>query len=999
MRPSFFWKYLSVWGSDRTAKSQRIPFVGMALLILALPMATTTVAFATTKPVTATPVISLASGTYTTAQTVTIQDSTPDAVIYYAVNATVTSSSPKYSGPITVSSNTTIQTFAQAANQTVSSKASTAYSFPAAPPVIEPASGTYKSVQTVTLTSSTPGAGFFYTTDGSAPTTSSIRYNGPFTVSTNQTIRAFTSVKNYNASSETSSKYVVEIPAAQPTFSLAGGTYNKVETVSMKTSTAKALIYYTTDGSTPTPNSSVYASPLTVGANESIKALALAPGGSESPIAAVTYTIALPAATPTFSPAGGKFTTVPSVTIADATSGAAIYYTTDGSKPTSSSNRYTGPITVSASETITAVALAPGGTLGPVSKSGYIVTLPTAVPVISPASGTYNRIQTVTITDATPGAVIYYTVNGKYPTTASPVYSGPIIATTNTLVQAIAVAPADSISASVETNYAIVAPPPSISPAAGTFDYTATVTMSNAIPGATIYYTTTGKTPTTSSAVYTGPITVSPTQTTTATFNAIAIAPGYLLSGPSATSFTVTLPSGVLARSTVNLTPVRTVPPDFVGLSADFHTPATIFGQQSTGVNTVYRNLLNNLTEYSGAPLLFRIEGDSSTPAGLQADVEPLIELAENVNVKYTLGVDLISNNPALAESEAAVWASGVPSKYVEAIEIGNEPDNYVAQGARPSPFTFSEYLAQYQQWQQAVQTGAQGQIGVMGPSAAGSAWNAGTEAALAGAQMNAALVSQHAYLAPAPAGQTLPPDFLLQPTSTTKLPGYYTPFAVAAHNSGFTFRMGEINSICDGGVRGISDTFQAALWSIDIMFTYLNGGVDGVNWHSGPYTAYALWNFQPKTYNGVTKFNFQGVSPLYYGLLAFQQVAGKGAKLLPVATMTDSNVSVWATVDSTSSAHVVVINKDEQATGNVQINLPGYTTATVRFLIAPSYASTNGVSLGGQTFDGTPDGTIQCPPVSTTITGRNGVFTLPLMPVTTAAILDFTPPAASLRN
>jgi hypothetical protein len=119
--------------------------------------------------------------------------------------------------------------------------------------------------------------------------------------------------------------------------------------------------------------------------------------------------------------------------------------------------------------------------------------------------------------------------------------------------------------------------------------------------------------------------------------------------------------------------------------------------------------------------------------------------------------------------------------------------------------------------------------------------------------------------------------------------------------------------------------------------------------------------------------------------------MAGNGAQLLPVATMTDSNVSIWATVDSTSTAHVVVINKDEAATGNVQINLPGYTTGTVRYLSAPSYASTNGVTLGGQTFDGTPDGTIQGSLVTTTISGQDGVFTLPAMPITTAAIIDFT--------
>ncbi len=64
------------------------------------------------------------------------------------------------------------------------------------------------------------------------------------------------------------------------------------------------------------------------------------------------------AATPTLSPASGTYTTAQTVTISDSTPGAVIYYTTDGSVPTPSSTKYTGPITVSSTETINAIATA-----------------------------------------------------------------------------------------------------------------------------------------------------------------------------------------------------------------------------------------------------------------------------------------------------------------------------------------------------------------------------------------------------------------------------------------------------------------------------------------------------------------------------------------------------------------------------------------------------------------------------------------------------------------
>lgn len=69
------------------------------------------------------------------------------------------------------------------------------------------------------------------------------------------------------------------------------------------------------------------------------------------------------AATPTFSVGSGTYTSAQTVTISDTTTGAAIYYTTNGTAPSAASTAYTGPITVSTSETLSAAAIAPGYTL------------------------------------------------------------------------------------------------------------------------------------------------------------------------------------------------------------------------------------------------------------------------------------------------------------------------------------------------------------------------------------------------------------------------------------------------------------------------------------------------------------------------------------------------------------------------------------------------------------------------------------------------------------
>ena len=86
-------------------------------------------------------------------------------------------------------------------------------------------------------------------------------------------------------------------------------------------------------------------------ASETLEAIAVATGYTNSAVATATYTIAPVLPTPTFAPAAGTYTTSQSVTISDA-SGVTIYYTTNGTTPTTSSTKYTGAITVSATETL-----------------------------------------------------------------------------------------------------------------------------------------------------------------------------------------------------------------------------------------------------------------------------------------------------------------------------------------------------------------------------------------------------------------------------------------------------------------------------------------------------------------------------------------------------------------------------------------------------------------------------------------------------------------------
>jgi large repetitive protein len=122
------------------------------------------------------------------------------------------------------------------------------------------------------------------------------------------------------------------------------------------------------------------------------------------------------AAAPVFSPPAGTYSAAQSVTITDATTGSAIYYTTNGTTPASSSAKYTSgsPITVSSTETLEAIAVAAGYENSPVTSATYTISVPLAATTTSlavspnPASygATVNFTATVAGSAGTPGGSV-----------------------------------------------------------------------------------------------------------------------------------------------------------------------------------------------------------------------------------------------------------------------------------------------------------------------------------------------------------------------------------------------------------------------------------------------------------------------------------------------------------------------------------------------------------------------------------------------------------------
>jgi len=105
-------------------------------------------------------------------------------------------------------------------------------------------------------------------------------------------------------------------------------------------------------------------------------------------VASSTYTVQQQVATPTFSPGGGTYTGSVTVSISDATSGATIHYTTDGSTPTVSSAVYSGALTFTQTTTLKAMAAASGMTNSVVASATYTIRFTLTVSKVDLGSGT-----------------------------------------------------------------------------------------------------------------------------------------------------------------------------------------------------------------------------------------------------------------------------------------------------------------------------------------------------------------------------------------------------------------------------------------------------------------------------------------------------------------------------------------------------------------------------------------------------------------------------------
>ena len=269
-------------------------------------------------------------------------------------------------------------------------------------------------------------ASIYYTIDGSDPTDAentavmsgnSVTLNGE--PGGQMTIKAFAEAADNSRSEVATFTYQFsQNTMGGVTANIAtGSTVSNGTKIILMSDVTGADIYYTTDGDSPiehgTKGTTVEVNG-TPGTSFTIKAVAKV-NGEPGIVSTFIYKIKDKPDEPTASPAGGTLTVATRVSLDS--SEEKIYYTTDGTEPTKSSNLYSEPILINRTTTLKAIAVSADGEVSDVATFQYIAAPRAGMPKADYENGQVLEPGTkIKLWSDTSNAVIYYTTDGTDPT-------------------------------------------------------------------------------------------------------------------------------------------------------------------------------------------------------------------------------------------------------------------------------------------------------------------------------------------------------------------------------------------------------------------------------------------------------------------------------------------------------------------------------------------------------------------------------------------------------
>ena len=457
----------------------------------------------------AAPVFTPAGGAYSSAISVTMTCATSGATIRYTTNGTApTAYSAIYTGAIPVSSYTTIKACAFKTGLQQSPVAAATYAFITPEALVNGVAKTSLSgvvngqrfysinvpagegALNISISGGT-GDCDLYIKRGSLPTQNSYDYR-PYLEGNNESVtisnpvagmwyvmlRAYQPYSGVNLLASYARNLAI---VGAPAFSLPSGTYTGAISVNLTCPTPGASIYFTTNGSEPTMSSSPYLAPLQIATFATLKARAFKTGFTPSSIVSASYTIndpvtitALTDGVPVLGLAGATGShlyfkiTVPSsqgkleFRMSGGTGDCDLYVrrgalpTTSvyDSRPYTNGNNESVDVVNPVSSVYYVMLYGYAGFTGVTLKADYMAAT-VETPVFTPAPGNFDAPVNVSLTCATAGAAIRYTLDGSTPTAASALYSSPILVSSSNTIAARAFASGKVDSAVTRGTYTV----------------------------------------------------------------------------------------------------------------------------------------------------------------------------------------------------------------------------------------------------------------------------------------------------------------------------------------------------------------------------------------------------------------------------------------------------------------------------------------------------------------------------------------------------------------
>lgn len=461
----------------------------------------------------------------------------------------------------------------------------------------------------------------------------------------------------------------------------------------------------------------------------------------------------------------------------------------------------------------------------------------------------------------------------------------------------------------------------------------------------------------------------------------------------------------------------RPLPTGFLGLALEYNTIPQWVGHSPT-VDPVLVRLIHNL-DPTGRPVL-RVGGQStdrtwwpvrgmSRPLGVTYDLTRgwtriAHRLARVIDARLMLGVNLEANRPRIAQVEANGLVRGIGRRYVDALQIGNEPDLYpmvpwylrlngqpepwyARSGtpifSRPPNYGAADFASEFARTLRVMPS-----VPIAGPETSTVPWVAAFTTRFLSRRSPVRTLTTHGYglvqCVTDPNSPQYPsvPNLLSLRASRDLLAGL-TPFIGIAHHDGASYRVDEMGSISCNGRAGVSNTMASALWSLDALFSLARSGVDGVNLHTYPRSVNDLFDLAFSHHHWHAT-----VQPLYYGALMFAQAAPDRSRLLRVVSGSPDQLRAWATIGPDHRVRVLLINASARG-ASTRVHAPkgfGTHAGTLERLRAPSAYAEGGVTLGGRRFGTTRTGVLPAP-VPQTVTSHLGAYAVTLPP-SSAALL-----------